>query len=72
VVSNVRERLRVSKQTRQKFDMERFNLKKLKEVAGKEEYRVEIANMLATLETLDDDVHINRDWKHIRENIDLN
>jgi hypothetical protein len=37
VVANIRERLAVSKQTTQKFDMERFNLKKLDEVEGKEQ-----------------------------------
>jgi hypothetical protein len=31
----------------QKFDMERFNLKKLDEVEGKEQYRVEISNRFA-------------------------
>jgi hypothetical protein len=37
VVAEVKERLAVSKQT-QKCVMERFNLKKLNEVEGKEEY----------------------------------
>jgi hypothetical protein len=35
VVAKVRERLAVSKQRTHKFYMERFNLKKLKEVQGK-------------------------------------
>jgi hypothetical protein len=30
--------------------MERFNLKKLNEVEGKEEYRVEISNRFAAME----------------------
>jgi hypothetical protein len=34
VVAKVRARLAVSKQTTQKFDMERFNLKKLNGVGG--------------------------------------
>jgi hypothetical protein len=38
--------------------MERFNLKKLDEVEGKEQYRVEISNRFAALENLDDDVEI--------------
>jgi hypothetical protein len=42
VVANVRERLAVSKQTTHKFHTERFNLKKLNEVQGKEQYQVEI------------------------------
>jgi hypothetical protein len=36
VVTNVRERLAVSKQTTHRVHMERFNLKKLNEVDGKE------------------------------------
>jgi hypothetical protein len=31
--------------------MERFNLKKLREVEGKEQYRVEISSRFAALET---------------------
>jgi hypothetical protein len=42
VVAEVRERLAVSKQTMQRFDMVRCNLRKLNEVEGKEEYWVEI------------------------------
>jgi hypothetical protein len=44
VVAKVRERLAVSKLTTQEFDMERSSLKKLDEVGGKEQYRVEISN----------------------------
>jgi hypothetical protein len=33
--------------------MEKFNLKKLYEVEGKEQYRVEIPNRLAALENLE-------------------
>jgi hypothetical protein len=33
--------------------LERFNLKKLNEVEGKEQYRVEISNRVAALENLD-------------------
>jgi hypothetical protein len=49
--------------------MERFNLKKLKEVQGKEKYQVEITNSFAALENLDTEVDINRTWETIRENI---
>jgi hypothetical protein len=42
VVAKVRERLAVGKKTKHRFHMERFNLKKLKEVEGKEQYHVEI------------------------------
>jgi hypothetical protein len=47
--------------------MERFNLKKLKEVEVKEQYRVEISNRFAALEELDTEVDINRAWEAIRE-----
>jgi hypothetical protein len=40
--------------------MERLNLKKLNEVGGKEQYRVEISNTLAALESLDTEVDINK------------
>jgi hypothetical protein len=69
VVAKVRERLPVSKQTKEKSDMKRFNLKKLDEVKGKEQYQVEISNRFAALENLDHDVNINRAWETIRENI---
>jgi hypothetical protein len=42
VVVKARERLALSKQTTLRIHMERFNLKKLNEVEGKEQYRVEI------------------------------
>jgi hypothetical protein len=38
--------------------MERINLKKLNEVEGKEQYRVEIFNRFATLKNLDTEVDI--------------
>jgi hypothetical protein len=39
--------------------MERFNLKKLNQVEGKEQYHVEICNMFRALENLDTEVDIN-------------
>jgi hypothetical protein len=41
-VIKFKERLAVSKQTTYRVHMERFNLKKLNEVEGKVQYRVEI------------------------------
>jgi hypothetical protein len=49
--------------------MERFNLKKLNDVEGKEQYRVEVSNRFAALEDLDAEVQINSAWEMIRENI---
>jgi hypothetical protein len=65
-VAKVKERLAVSKQTRDKFDIE-VQSQKLNEVEGKEQYQVEISNRFAALENLDDDVDINRAWETIRE-----
>jgi hypothetical protein len=49
--------------------MERFNLKKLNEAEGKEQYRVEVSNRFVALEDLDAEVEINSVWEMIRENI---
>jgi hypothetical protein len=64
VVAKVRERLTVSKQTTHKIHMERFNLKQLNEVEGKEQYRVEISNRFAVLENLHTEVDMNRAWEN--------
>jgi len=52
--------LAVSKQTGQKFDGERFNLRKLNELEVRKEYQIEIANRSAVLENLSDSEDINR------------
>jgi hypothetical protein len=49
--------------------MERFNLKKLNEVEGKEKYHVETSNRFAVLEDLGAEVEINTVWETIRERI---
>jgi hypothetical protein len=49
--------------------MERFNLMKLNEVEGKEQYRIEVSNRFAALEDLDAEMEINSAWETIRENI---
>jgi hypothetical protein len=71
VVAIVRERLSVHKQRSQRFDMERFNVKKLNEVEAKEKYRIEVTDRLAALEDLDTEVEINSAWETIRENIKI-
>jgi hypothetical protein len=45
VVAEVRETLAKSKQTMNKFHMERLNLKKLNKVESKEHYQVEISEV---------------------------
>jgi hypothetical protein len=51
--------------------MERFNLKKLNEVEGKEKYLVEVSNKFAALKELDAEVEINAIWETIKENIKM-
>jgi hypothetical protein len=53
VVAKIRERIAVNKQGSHTFNMERFNLKKLNEIEGKEKYRVEVSNRFAALQILD-------------------
>jgi hypothetical protein len=60
VVAEVRERLVVSKHTMHTVHMERFNLKKLNETEGKEQYHVEISNRFTALVNLHVKVEINR------------
>jgi len=50
VVAKVRERLAVGKQAAQKFDEERFNLRKLNELEVRKQYQIEISNRFAALE----------------------
>jgi hypothetical protein len=71
VVVKFRGRLAVNKQRSQRFDMERFNLKKLNDVEGKEQFRVEVLKRCAALEDLDKEVEINSAWETIRENIKI-
>jgi hypothetical protein len=53
-------RLAVSKQTVHRVHIVSFNLKKLNEVEGKEQYRIEISNRFTALENLDTEVDIKR------------
>jgi hypothetical protein len=71
VVAKVKERLAVNKQRSQRFNMERFNFKKLNEVEGKEQFRVEVSNRFAALECLNAEMEINSAWETIRENIQI-
>jgi hypothetical protein len=49
MVTKVRERLAVTEQTTHSFHMDKFSLKKIKEVEDKEQYIVEISNRFAVL-----------------------
>jgi hypothetical protein len=46
-VVKLRERISVSERARQKFNLERFDLKKLDDVEAKEKYQVDISNRFA-------------------------
>jgi len=59
----------VGKQATQRFDRQRFNLRKLNEPQVREHYQLEITNRFATLENLNDDEDVNRTWENIKENI---
>jgi hypothetical protein len=50
----------VSKQRKHRVHIKRFNLKKLNEVEGKEQYRFQISNRFAAFENLDGGMDINR------------
>jgi len=69
LVAEVRERLAVSKQAAQRFDGERFHLRKLNELEVRKQYQIEITNRFAALENLNDGMDINRAWENIKENI---
>jgi hypothetical protein len=70
-VAKVKERLAVNKQRSQRFLMERFNLKKLNEVEGKEQYCAEVSNVFAGLEDFYAEVNSNSAWETIREKIKI-
>ena len=61
---------RIHEQAAQKFDGERFNLRKLNELGVKEKYQIEITNRFAALENLNGDENVNRAWGNIKENIE--
>jgi hypothetical protein len=53
----------------QKFDLERFDRKKLDHIKVKEKYQVEISNRFAALENLDEGLDIKSAWGSITDNI---
>jgi len=68
-IAKVRERLAVGKQAAQRFDRQRFNLRKLNEPEVREQCQIEFTNRFAALENSDDDEDVNRTWENIKENI---
>jgi len=71
VIAKVRERLAVGKQATQRYDRQRFNLRKLNELEVRKQYQIEITNRFAALENLNDDQDINRIWENIKEDIKI-
>ena len=59
----------VNKQAAQKFDGERFNLRKLNDLDAWKQYQIDITNRFAALENLIDGEDINRAWENIKEDI---
>ena len=60
MITKVRERFAVGKQTAQRFDRQRFNFRKLNESEVREQNQIEITNRFAALENLNDDEGVNR------------
>ena len=54
VVAKVRERMEVSRQSAQEFQVERFNLSKLSELEVRKHYQIKTSNRSAALEHLND------------------
>jgi hypothetical protein len=71
VVAEVRERLAVDKQAAQKFDVERFKLRQLRELEVRIQYQIEIPKRFAALENFNDSEDINRALKYIKKNINI-
>jgi len=61
----------VGKKAAQRFDRQRFNLRKLNELEVRKQYQIEITNRFVALENLNDDEDevVNRTWENIKENI---
>jgi len=69
VIAKVRQRLAAGKQVAQRFDRQRYNLRKLNELEVTKQYQIEITHRFAALENLNDDEDVNRTWENITENI---
>jgi len=64
VVAKAMERLAVSKQAAQNFDVKIFNLRKLNELDVRKQYQIAISKRYAALENFRD-----RAWENIKESI---
>jgi len=64
-VPKVKERFSVSKQAVQKFDVDRFNLRKLSELEVRKQYQIKFSNRFAAFNNKD----INMTGENIKESI---
>jgi len=69
VVAKFGERMPVSKEAAQTFDVGRYYLRKLSELEGCKQYQIQISKRFAALENLNDSEDINMAWENIKENI---
>jgi len=60
MVAKVKESLAVSNQTTQKFDVEKFNIRKFSELEVRKQYQSRISKRFAALENLNNSEDINR------------
>jgi hypothetical protein len=58
----------VSKQEGQTFDVERFNLRKIRELEFRKQYHIKISNKSGSLENLSDSENKYRAWEDTKEN----
>ena len=61
--------LAVRKQTAQKFDGEKFNIRKINDLGVMRQYQINISYRFAALENLRDSEYINRVCENIQEYI---
>jgi hypothetical protein len=52
VVAKIKEKLAVIKQATQKYNVERFNLRKLNSLEVRKQYQIEISNRFAAFENI--------------------
>ena len=67
--ANVGERLAISKQLTQKFDVERLNLRKINDMEVRKQYHTDISNNFAALENSHNCEDLNRAKEDTTENI---
>jgi len=69
VVTEVRESLAVIKKTAQNLGVKKFNLRKPSEQEVRKYCQIQISNIFAALENLNDSEDLNTAWENITENI---